>query len=72
MLLLHDKKITNGDDVSKYAKVFYIPKDFASQYDLQVCRKYRNVTSTANCDAGIIISGRWGTMNEFTKMNYQD
>ena len=24
--------------------------------------------STANCDAGIIISGRWGTMNEFTNL----
>lgn len=64
----HDQPITNGDDVSKYAKVFYIPKDFALHYDIQACRKYRNVTSTANCDAGIIISGRWGTMNEFTNL----
>ena len=31
-------------------------------------KKYRNVSSTANCDAGIIISGRWGTMNEFTNL----
>ena len=34
-----------------------------------VRKKYRNVISTANCDAGIIISGRWGTMNEFTNLH---
>lgn len=55
-------------DNNIYKKLIYIPKDneFASNY--LVSRKYRNVTSTANCDAGIIISGRWGTLNEFTNL----
>ena len=42
--------VTPGDDVSVYKNLFFVPKEFASHYDLQVCRKYRNVTSTANCD----------------------
>ncbi len=64
----HNKEIVHGDDIAKYNKVFFVPKEFAQKYDLQVCRKYRNVISTANCDAGIIISGRWGTTNEFTNL----
>jgi len=31
-----------------------------------VCLKYRNVSSVAGSDAGIIIGGRIGTMHEFT------
>src|SRR2546429_7147712 len=33
--------------------------------------KYRNVISTINSDAGIIISGGWGTLNEFTNLIYE-
>lgn len=29
---------------------------------------YHNVLTTAACDAGIIIAGRWGSMNEFTNL----
>lgn len=65
----HTKEIVHGDDISKYTKVFFVPREFAEKYDLQVCRKYRNVLSTAVCDAGIIVSGRWGTMNEFTNLH---
>jgi predicted Rossmann-fold nucleotide-binding protein len=32
--------------------------------------KYRNVVSTIHVDAGIIVSGGWGTMNEFTNLLY--
>jgi len=62
------QKITPGDDGSVYQKIVFIPNDYVFQDNIAVCRKYRNVTSTAVCDAGIIISGRWGTMNEFTNL----
>lgn len=52
----------------KYKKIIYIPKDYKFINNPDVCRKYRNVTSTATCDGGIIISGRWGTLNEFTNL----
>ena len=63
-----EEKIAKRQDRKIYRKLFYISKDYSFKNDIQVCRKYRNVTSTANCDAGIIISGRWGTMNEFTNL----
>lgn len=56
------------DDVSVYKKLVYVPPDFPfSQVDL-ARKKYRNVISTATCDAAVIISGRWGTLNEFTDL----
>ncbi len=62
------KKISPKQDLSIYKKIFYIPKDYQFVDNLMVCRKYRNVSSTATCDAGIIISGRWGTMHEFSSL----
>lgn len=62
------KKRMPDHDFSMYSKLIYIPKSFPFTSDIQVSKKYRNVISTANCDAGIIISGRWGTMNEFTNL----
>lgn len=56
-------------DMSVFNKLSYIPKNYGFLNNLQACRKYRNVTSTATCDAGIIISGRWGTLNEFTNLH---
>ena len=61
-------KETPEQNLSIYSKIFYIPNAFRYKKNVQVCRKYRNVISTANCDAGIIISGRWGTVNEFTNL----
>lgn len=55
-------------DFSIYRKLFYVPKKYGFVSNSQVSKKYRNVSSTANCDAGIIISGRWGTLNEFTNL----
>lgn len=55
-------------DFGIYSRIIYIPHDYAFASDRLVCMKYRNVTSTANCDAGIIISGRWGSLNEFTNL----
>jgi len=62
------KQFTPKDDMSIYKKLFFVSKNFELCQDEQACKKYRNVISTANCDAGIIISGRWGTMNEFTNL----
>ncbi|OGK14962.1 hypothetical protein A3H80_03300 [Candidatus Roizmanbacteria bacterium RIFCSPLOWO2_02_FULL_37_19] len=62
------KKQTPEVDISIYSKFVFIPKDFPFQSDVNVSKKYRNVTSTATSDGGIIISGRWGTMNEFTNL----
>ncbi len=66
------------NDYKIYSQMFYVPKKYKNLFFLKkgenfkcdrIARlKYRNVISTANCDAGIIISGRWGTLNEFTNL----
>lgn len=56
------------DDHSIYTKLVYVPESFPFSTVSRARMKYRNVISTATCDAGIIISGRWGTMNEFTNL----
>lgn len=56
-------------DAELYNKLFFIPKNYQFASDRKISQKYRNVTSTANSDAGIMISGRWGTMNEFTNLH---
>lgn len=66
--LTAQRKMMEGIDNDVFSKLFFIPKGYLFAKDENVCRKYRNVTSTATCDAGIIISGRWGTMNEFTNL----
>ncbi len=55
-------------DPEVFDKFIFIPKDYEFASIKEISMKYRNVTSTANCDAGIIISGRWGTLNEFTNL----
>lgn len=62
------RDFTPKDDLSIYKKLIFVPQDFEFAANDQACKKYRNVISTANCDAGVIISGRWGTMNEFTNL----
>ena len=44
----------------------FIPKDYKHAKNQDICKKYRNVSSVSACDAAIIISGRIGTLNEFT------
>lgn len=53
---------------SLYDKLTYIPANYEFIDNGKVCFKYRNVTSTATCDAGIIIAGRTGTLNEYTNL----
>ena len=56
------------DDLSIYSKLVYVPKTFPLANNERTCKKYRNIISTAACDAAIIICGRWGTLNEFTNL----
>ncbi len=56
------------DDHSIYTKLQFVPEDYPFVSNQRASMKYRNVISTASCDAGIIISGRWGSLNEFTNL----
>lgn len=56
------------DDLSMYSKMIYVSPDFALKDNPNACKKYRNLIATASCDAGIIVSGLWGTLNEFTDL----
>lgn len=66
--LERQKELLPNADTTIFDKLVFIPQDYEFAEDKFVSLKYRNVTSTANCDAGIIISGRWGTLNEFTNL----
>ena len=59
---------TPDDDPAIYARLLYVPADAEFVDRPDVCKKYRNVLSTAACDAGIVMSGRWGSLNEFTNL----
>lgn len=60
--------VPQHSNLSLYTKIYYIPKTFPLVKDIMARKKYRNILSTNTVDAGIIISGRWGTMNEFTNL----
>lgn len=62
------KNFTPDDDLSIYSKLIFVDKELPFAGNLRVSMKYRNVLSTAECDAGIVISGRWGSLNEFTNL----
>ncbi len=49
-----------------YDELVCIPEDYLYKESPVICKKYRNVSSVAACDAAIFISGRWGTLNEFS------
>lgn len=67
------------DDITIYQRLVYVPQNYRELFgagilpakrDHAARLKYRNAVSTINCDAGIIISGSWGTLNEFTNLIY--
>lgn len=68
------------DDITIYSKLFYVPQECEALFFLDrrlppsrswsARLKYRNVVSTIHADAGIIISGGWGSLNEFTNLLY--
>jgi predicted Rossmann-fold nucleotide-binding protein len=62
------REFVPDDDPGIYSKLIYIPPSFEFIDSPEVRKKYRNVISTAHCDAGIIIAGRWGTLHEFTSL----
>ena len=64
----HHQKLYPDHNLSIYAKLAFVPRSFPFISNDKVCKKYRNVISTATCDAGIIIAGRWGSLNEFTNL----
>lgn len=61
------EKLNPHDDHTIYSRIDYVPTDYPFE-DVSVRRKHRNVLSTATCDAGIIVAGRFGTLNEFTNL----
>ncbi len=65
------KEFTPDDDLQMYehpGRLIFVPRGYFLASDTSVAQKYRNVTSTATCDAGIIVSGRIGTLNEATNL----
>jgi predicted Rossmann-fold nucleotide-binding protein len=68
------------DDITIYNRLFYVPEGYSERFFLEqgltaaedhaTRLKYRNVISTLHVDAGIIIAGGWGTLNEFTNLIY--
>jgi len=58
------KKINFPTDCT--TQFVFIPKDYKNERNIEICKKYRNISSVSACDAAIIISGRIGTLNEFT------
>ncbi len=49
-----------------FTELRFVPATYEHTNNIDICRKYRNVSSVAASDAVIIIGGRIGTMNEFT------
>lgn len=49
-----------------FSDFIFIPRDYEYADKALICKKYRNISSVAYIDAAIIISGRIGSMNEFT------
>ena len=74
------KRAYPDDDITIYDKLFYVPEGYSERFFLEqgltaaqdhaTRLKYRNVISTLHVDAGMIISGGWGTLNEFTNLIY--
>lgn len=62
------KAMMPDDDYAIYSKLIFLPPNVDGADSKRVRMKFRNVTSTSNCDAGVIISGRWGSLNEFTNL----
>ena len=74
------KRAFPQDDITIYDKLFYVPQEYDQRFfldtglsparDHSARLKYRNLISTIHADAGIIVSGGWGTLNEFTNLIY--
>jgi len=49
-----------------HTDLVFVPKTYEHAGHPLICRKYRNISSVAACDAAIFIAGKVGTLNEFT------
>ncbi len=56
----------SGDPVEGFTELFFVPASYEHAKDIKITRKYRNVSSSAACDACVIVAGQYGTLNEFT------
>jgi predicted Rossmann-fold nucleotide-binding protein len=66
-------------DLAIYTRLIYVSEQYrhlfgdvslSGERDHAARLKYRNLVSTIHADAGIVISGGWGTLNEFTNLIY--
>jgi predicted Rossmann-fold nucleotide-binding protein len=65
---LEDHKRNYPDhNLEIYSQLVYVPPSFLG-LSFRARKKLRNVISTGDCDSCVIVSGRWGTLNEFTNM----
>lgn len=62
------KALNPDDDADIYDKLIYLPADFPFAGSERIRMSYRSIPLTANCSAGLLVSGLWGTLNEFTNM----
>ena len=60
----HEEKMNTP--IEMYDELILIPSSYEFKNKINVCYKYRNVNSVAESDIAIFISGRWGTLNEFS------
>ncbi len=60
------RHIEYGLPTQGFSEFVFVPSDYRHVEKIDVCRKFRNVSSVADTDGIVIIGGRIGTMNEFT------
>ena len=61
-----DDHVAEGFPTKGFKQLIYVPKTYEHAKSLLLSKKYRNISSVAFVDAGIIVGGRTGTLNEFT------
>jgi len=64
---LEDHEKNNKFPTDVFTEYVFVPKKIPFD-NYHILRKYRNIVSCAECDAGIIIGGRIGTLNEFSNL----
>lgn len=65
-LSLEDHISRFGFPAEGFDEMIFIPEDYKYWESKKTCLKYRNVSSVTSSEAVVIISGRTGTLNEFT------
>lgn len=61
-----EEQTAAGDPTEGFTDFVFIPREYPAASNLRIAHKYRNLSSAQTCDAAIIISGQYGTLNEFT------